>query len=99
MQISNGPQRIRGLAGTGKTVVLSLKAALTALRVPNFKVLYLFNTQSLYNLIEKQIGDYYAKEAKASLPLGKIDVLHAWGGEPLGKACIRNYVGNMELLH
>lgn len=85
MQIPNGPQRIRGLAGTGKTVVLSLKAALTALRAPDFKVLYLFNTQSLYNLIERQIGDYYAKEAKASLPSGKIDVLHAWGGRTSGE--------------
>lgn len=85
MQIPNGPQRIRGLAGTGKTVVLSLKAALTALRVPDFKVLYLFNTQSLYNLIEKQIGDYYAKEAKSILPQGRVDILHAWGGRTSGE--------------
>jgi superfamily I DNA and RNA helicase len=85
MQIPNGPQRIRGLAGTGKTVVLSLKAALTALRLPNFKVLYLFNTQSLYNLVERQIGDYYAKEAKASLPPNRIDILHAWGGRTSGE--------------
>lgn len=85
MQIPNGPQRIRGLAGTGKTVVLSLKAALTALRLPSFKILYLFNTQSLYNLIERQIGDYYAKEAKSVLPQGRIDVLHAWGGRTSGE--------------
>lgn len=85
MQIPNGPQRIRGLAGTGKTVVLSLKAALTTLRAPDFKILYLFNTQSLYNLIERQIGDYYAKESKASLPQGAIDIFHAWGGRTSGK--------------
>jgi superfamily I DNA and RNA helicase len=85
MQIPNGPQRIRGLAGTGKTVVLSLKAALTALRAPDFKILYLFNTQSLYNLIERQIGDYYSKESKSSLPQGSIDILHAWGGRTSGK--------------
>lgn len=85
MQIPNGPQRIRGLAGTGKTVVLSLKAALTALRAPDFKILYLFNTQSLYNLIERQVGDYYAKESKSSLPQGSIDILHAWGGRTSGR--------------
>lgn len=85
MQIPNGPQRIRGLAGTGKTVVLSLKAALTALRAPEFKILYLFNTQSLYNLIERQVGDYYAKESKLSLPEGSIDILHAWGGRTSGR--------------
>ncbi|MBB1334916.1 MULTISPECIES: DEAD/DEAH box helicase [unclassified Pseudoalteromonas] len=85
MQIPNGPQRIRGLAGTGKTVVLSLKAALSVIRLPHYKILYLFNTQSLYHSIEKQIGDYYAKEAKRSLPSGAIDVLHAWGGRTSGK--------------
>ncbi|MDF2180598.1 ATP-binding domain-containing protein [Neptuniibacter sp. CAU 1671] len=85
MQIPNGPQRIRGLAGTGKTVVLSLKAALTALRFKDFKILYLFNTQSLYHTIGKQIGDYYAKESKSSLPSGVIDILHAWGGKTSGE--------------
>lgn len=85
MQIPNGPQRIRGLAGTGKTVVLSLKAALSAIRLPQYKILYLFNTQSLYQSIEKQIGDYYAKEAKRALPIGAIDVLHAWGGRTSGR--------------
>ncbi|EJI85107.1 hypothetical protein AEST_22090 [Alishewanella aestuarii B11] len=85
MQIPNGPQRIRGLAGTGKTVVLSLKAALAAIRLPQYKILYLFNTQSLYHSIEKQIGDYYAKEAKKALPIGAIDILHAWGGKTSGQ--------------
>lgn len=85
MQIPNGPQRIRGLAGTGKTVVLSLKAALSAIRLPHYKILYLFNTQSLYHSIEKQIGDYYAKEAKKALPTGAIDIFHAWGGRTSGE--------------
>ena len=93
MQIPNGPQSIRGLAGTGKTVVLSLKAALTALRVPKFKILYLFNTQSLYNLIERQIGDYYAKEAKSTLPPGRVDILHAWGGRTSGEGLYSKLCG------
>jgi superfamily I DNA and RNA helicase len=84
MQVPNGPQRIRGLAGTGKTVVLCLKAALTALRLPEFKILYLFNTQSLYNLVEQEIGNYYAREAKRALPADAIDILHAWGGRTTG---------------
>ena len=80
MQIPPGPQRIRGLAGTGKTVVLCLKAALTVRRVPDMRILFLFNTQSLYNMIEHLISDYYAKEAKAAIDPESIDVLHAWGG-------------------
>ncbi|MBN7769032.1 ATP-binding domain-containing protein [Marinobacter daepoensis] len=80
MQIPSGPQRIRGLAGTGKTVVLSLKAALTAIRAKDFKILYLFNTQSLYNMIERLISDYYARESKSAIDWENLDVLHAWGG-------------------
>lgn len=99
MQIPNGPQRIRGLAGTGKTVVLSLKAALSAIRLPQYKILYLFNTQSLYQSIEKQIGDYYAKEAKRALPIGAIDVLHAWEVEPQEEVCTQCYATLMESNH
>lgn len=47
MQLPSGPQRIRGLAGTGKTIVLSLKAAITHKKFEDFRILYLFNTQSL----------------------------------------------------
>ncbi|MBL3825536.1 MULTISPECIES: DEAD/DEAH box helicase [unclassified Marinobacter] len=93
MQIPNGPQRIRGLAGTGKTVVLSLKAALTAIRAKDFKILYLFNTQSLYNMIERLIGDYYARESKAAIDWENVDVLHAWGGR--GKAGLYSSLCNL----
>ena len=80
MQIPPGPQRIRGLAGTGKTVVLCLKAALTSLKRKDYKILYLFNTQSMYNMIERHIGEYCAKEAKSVYDPDAIDILHAWGG-------------------
>ncbi|MFQ2507212.1 DEAD/DEAH box helicase [Aeromonas caviae] len=80
MQLPNGPQRIRGLAGTGKTVVLSLKTALTHFRFKDFKILYLFNTQSLYNQIEDLVSNYYTPEAGAVPNWSNIDILHAWGG-------------------
>jgi superfamily I DNA and RNA helicase len=44
MQIPDGPQRIRGLAGTGKTVILSLKTALAHKDFPDFRILFLFDT-------------------------------------------------------
>ncbi len=81
MQLPNGPQRIRGLAGTGKTIVLSLKAAITHKRFESFKVLYLFNTQSLYSQVQTLITKYYSSEAKRAPDFdGAINVLHAWGG-------------------
>jgi len=81
MQLPPGPQRIRGLAGTGKTIVLSLKAAITHKRFPEFKILYLFNTQSLYLHVQTLISKYYTLEAKKAPDFdAKIHVLHAWGG-------------------
>ena len=81
MQLPNGPQRIRGLAGTGKTVVLSLKAAITHKRLPDFKILYLFNTQSLYQNVQSLISKYYTLEAKKPPDFeNTLQVFHAWGG-------------------
>lgn len=82
MQIPKGPQRIRGLAGTGKTVILCMKAALAHKDKKNFKkILFLFNTQSMYNQITKYISDYYLNEAKAIIDPNRIEILHTWGGK------------------
>ncbi|WP_167509193.1 DEAD/DEAH box helicase [Pseudomonas oryzihabitans] len=81
MQLPPGPQRIRGLAGTGKTIVLCLKAAITHKKFPDFKILYLFNTQSLYQHVQSLISRYYTLEAKKAPDFDtRIDVYHAWGG-------------------
>lgn len=82
MQLPPGPQRIRGLAGTGKTIVLSIKAALTHKRFSNYKILYLFNTQSLYQHVQDLISKYYTLEAKKAPDFERgIHVFHAWGGK------------------
>lgn len=82
MQLTPGPQRIRGLAGTGKTIVLSLKAAITHKKFAEFKILYLFNTQSLYQNVQNLIARYYTLEAKKAPDFeSNLNVLHAWGGK------------------
>jgi superfamily I DNA and RNA helicase len=82
MQLPPGPQRIRGLAGTGKTIVLSLKAAITHKKFPEFKILYLFNTQSLYQHVQNLISKYYTLEAKRTPDFeNHLQVFHAWGGK------------------
>lgn len=82
MQLPDGPQRIRGLAGTGKTIVLSLKAAITHKRFKDFKILYLFNTQSLYGNVSSLITQYYSSEAKRSPDFeNNLHIFHAWGGK------------------
>lgn len=80
LQVPNGPQRIRGLAGTGKTIILSMKAALTHISNEDFKVLFVFNTQSMYNQITSNIEKYTIEEASKAPDWNKLMVLHAWGG-------------------
>lgn len=81
MQLPPGPQRVRGLAGTGKTVILSMKAALTHVSQPGFKILFLFNTRSMYKQIREKISTYYIREAQKEPNWNNVDVLHAWGGK------------------
>lgn len=77
----NGPQRIRGLAGSGKTIILCMKAALIHLREPNKKILYTFLTRSLYDYIETMIIRFYRFFGDGNLPdFDKIQIKHSWGG-------------------
>ena len=80
LQIPPGPQRIRGLAGTGKTIILCMKAALAHKSPENFKILFAFNTQSMYNQVRQAITEYYFYETKSLPNWDNIHVLHAWGG-------------------
>ncbi|GAB0175342.1 MAG: DEAD/DEAH box helicase [Candidatus Altimarinota bacterium] len=80
MQIPSGPQRIRGLAGTGKTVILCMKTALVHKDHKDFKVLFLFNTQSMYGQIRDKITKYYLNEKKSIPDWNNVHILHAWGG-------------------
>lgn len=80
LQIPNGPQRIRGLAGTGKTIILCMKAALAHKFFPEMKILFVFNTQSMYNQVESLITKYYFNEVKRMPNWQNLNVLHAWGG-------------------
>lgn len=78
-----GPQRIRGLAGSGKTVILCIKAAMLHLNNPNKKILYTFMTKSLYDYIELLITRFYKILSDGQLPDFEncIHIRHAWGGK------------------
>lgn len=93
-----GPQRIRGLAGSGKTIILCMKAAILHLKYPNKKILYTFMTKSLYDYIELLITRFYKVLGDGHLPDFKnsINIMHAWGGDNLKgvyyDSCRRNGV-------
>nr|WP_257225450.1 ATP-binding domain-containing protein [Acinetobacter sp. YH12072] len=80
INLINGPQRIRGLAGSGKTIILAMKAAYIHLQYPNKKILFTFYTKSLYVLIKEVIGKFYRHFASSDPDWSNIDILHAWGG-------------------
>lgn len=75
-----GLQRIRGLAGSGKTVVLALKAALTAIREPESRIAVTFYTKSLYQHIRQLITRFYRMHEDRDPDWARLQVLHAWGG-------------------
>jgi superfamily I DNA and RNA helicase len=76
-----GTQRIRGLAGSGKTVVLAMKAAITAVREPDARIAVTFYTKSLYQHLKHQITRFYRMHEDRDPDWSKLQVLHAWGGE------------------
>jgi len=78
--VLDGVQRIRGLAGSGKTVVLAMKAALTHLRNPNAVILYTFYTRSLYQHIKRLITRFYRQFDDQDPDWSNLHILHAWGG-------------------
>ena len=81
IQIPPGPQRIRGLAGTGKTVLLAQKAANIHRNFPDKKILFTFNTQSLYNQSKALISKFYRYHSDEDPDWNMLHVRHAWGGK------------------
>lgn len=76
----NGPQRIRGLAGSGKTIVLTQKAALYHLNHPNEKILYTYYTKALHDTIKEHISRAYRYFSDNQEPnWNNIFICHAWG--------------------
>lgn len=80
MVVLDGLQRIRGLAGSGKTVVLTMKAALTHLRYPDANIVYTFYTKSLYQHIKRLITRFYRQIDDKDPDWSRLKVIHGWGG-------------------
>lgn len=81
LNIIDSPQRIRGLAGSGKTIILTMKAALFHIEHPNEIILYTYFTKSLYASIKYLIEKYYKEFTENLEPdWSKIHILHGWGG-------------------
>lgn len=74
-----GVQRIRGLAGCGKTIVLALKVAYLHARHPDWFIAVTFNTRSLKKQFENLITTFVLEQANEEPDWDKIRILNAWG--------------------
>lgn len=77
------PQRIRGLAGSGKTVILAMKAALAHIENPNAKILVTYYTRSLRDHLTRSITRFYRHFAEGEPNWKNIDIQHGWGQQNL----------------
>ena len=84
LTITEKSERIRGLAGSGKTVLLAMKAARLHKRFPEKKIAFIFYTKSLYNQATNLIRKYYNQIADDEPNWENLKVLHSWGGATTG---------------
>lgn len=75
----DGIQRIRGLAGSGKTIVLALKVAYLHSKFPDWTIGVTFNTRSLKNQFIDLINKFTIEHKNEEPDWTKIKILQAWG--------------------
>ena len=84
-QIPPGYQQIRGIAGSGKTVLLCQKAAIMHLENPDWQIAIVFFTRSLYAqielLVDTELRRKTAGECSYITAKDKIQILHGWGAK------------------
>ncbi|MDB1155591.1 DEAD/DEAH box helicase [Enterococcus faecium] len=78
-EIPDGIQRIRGLAGSGKTVVLALKAAYLHFQYPDWDIAVTFYTRSLGQQFKEMINNFYREYTDEEFDEDKLHILHSWG--------------------
>ena len=74
-----GVQRIRGLAGSGKTIVLALKVAYLHAQHPDWKIAVTFNTRSLKGQFERLINTFVIEQTNEEPDWQNIEIVHSWG--------------------
>ena len=75
-----GVQRIRGLAGSGKTIVLALKAAYLHAQNPEWRIGVTFNTRSLKGQFQRLINTFTITAGREP-DWENLRILNAWGAQ------------------
>lgn len=74
-----GVQRIRGLAGSGKTIVLALKAAYLHAQHPEWRIAVTFNTRALKGHFRRLINNFSLEQTGEEPNWRNLRVINAWG--------------------
>lgn len=75
-----GIQRIRGMAGSGKTIVLARKAVELHTAHPEWKILVTYNTRSVKPMLLSLIDRLYRKKNDGQKPnYDNLIIMHGWG--------------------
>jgi len=79
LETVDGVQRIRGLAGSGKTIVLALKAAYLHAQHPDWRIAVTFNSRSLKGHFRRLINNFSVEQTSEEPNWEKLRIVHAWG--------------------
>lgn len=74
-----GVQRIRGLAGSGKTIILALKAAYLHIQHPEWRIAVTFHTRALKAQFKKLINNFCIEQSGEEPDWSKIRIVNSWG--------------------
>lgn len=75
----DGVQRIRGLAGSGKTIVLALKAAYLHAQHPEWRIAVTFSTRSLKGQFRRLITNFSVDLTGEEPDWTNLRILNSWG--------------------
>lgn len=75
----DGVQRIRGLAGSGKTIILALKAAYLHAQHPDWKIAVTFHTRALKGQFRRLINTFYIEQTNEEPDWNQLQILSSWG--------------------
>lgn len=75
--------RIRGLAGTGKTILMIKRMAYLHYKNPDLKMLYTFYSVSLKQTIENLFQKFYDEMpgSEENKEYTNVDIIHSWGSQ------------------
>lgn len=76
-----GVQRIRGLAGSGKTIVLALKVAYLCTMYENKVIAVTFNSRALKGQFIQLITNFIVENTNEEPDWNRIKIIHAWGSK------------------